>query len=79
MARTEVKPTSILINKKLGELELAAKIGVDIIAIRRWKEWKIDPSEDETILKGDVILARGAPLGIDELKGLAEGKIKEMK
>ncbi len=79
LARTEVKPTSILINKKLGELELAAKIGVDIIAIRRWKEWKIDPSEDETILKGDVILARGAPLGIDELKGLAEGKIKEMK
>jgi len=79
LARAEVKPNSIFINKKLGELELAAKIGVDIIAIRRRKEWIIDPSEDETILEGDVLIARGAPLGVDELKGLAEGKIREME
>lgn len=79
LARAEVKSTSILINKKLGDLELAAKIGVDIIAIRRRKDWIIDPSEDETILEGDVLIARGAPLGVDELKGLAEGKIKEME
>lgn len=79
LARAEVKPNSIFINKKLGDLELAAKIGVDIIAIRRRKEWIINPDEDETILEGDVLIARGAPLGVDELKGLAEGKIKEME
>ncbi len=79
LARAEVKPTSIFISKRVGELELAAKIGVDIIAIRRQKEWIINPSEDETILEGDVLIARGAPLGVDELKGLAEGKIKEME
>lgn len=79
LARAEVKSTSILINKKLGDLELAAKIGVDIIAIRRRKDWIIDPSEDEAILEGDVLIARGAPLGVDELKGLAEGKVKEME
>ena len=79
LARVEVKPTSILINKKLGDLELAAKIGVDIIAIRRRKEWIIDPSEDEKIVEGDVLIVRGAPLGVDELKGLAEGKIREME
>ncbi|UCE57229.1 MAG: potassium channel protein [Candidatus Bathyarchaeota archaeon] len=79
LARAEVNFTSIFINKKLGELELAAKIGVDIIAIRRKKEWIIDPNEDEAILKGDVLIARGAPLGVDELKGLAEGKIREME
>jgi len=79
LARAEVKPSSFFINKKLGDLELAAKIGVDIIAIRRGKEWIIDPSEDETILEGDVLIARGAPLGVDDLKGLAEGKIKEME
>ena len=79
LARAEVKPDSVFINKKVGDLELAAKIGVDIIAIRRRKEWIINPSEDETILEGDVLIARGAPLGIDELKGLAEGKIKEME
>ena len=79
LARAEVNSTSIFINKKLGELELAAKIGVDIIAIRRRKEWIIDPDEDEALLKGDVLIARGAPLGVDELKGLAEGKIREME
>ena len=79
LARAEVKPTSILLSEKLGDLELAAKIGVDIIAIRRRKEWIIDPSEDDTILEGDVLIARGAPSGVDELKGLAEGKIKEME
>ncbi len=79
MIRAEVNPASVFVNKKLGDLELAAKIGIDIIAIRRRKEWIIDPSEDEAILEGDVLIARGAPLGVDELKGLAEGKIKEME
>ncbi|KPV63249.1 MAG: TrkA-C domain protein [Candidatus Bathyarchaeota archaeon BA2] len=79
LARAEVKPDSVFINKRVGDLELAAKIGVDIIAIRRGKEWIINPSEDETIVEGDVLIARGAPLGVDELKGLAEGKIKEME
>ena len=79
LARAEVNSTSIFINKKLGELELAAEIGVDIIAIRRRKEWIIDPDEDEALLKGDVLIARGAPLGVDELKSLAEGKIREME
>jgi uncharacterized protein with PhoU and TrkA domain len=79
LIRAEVNPASLFVNKKLGDLELAAKIGIDIIAIRRRKEWIIDPSEDEAILEGDVLIARGAPLGVDELKGLAEGKIKEME
>ncbi len=79
LIRAEVNPASVFVNKKLGDLELAAKIGIDIIAIRRRKEWIIDPSEDEAILEGDVLIARGAPLGVDELKGLAEGKIKEME
>jgi uncharacterized protein with PhoU and TrkA domain len=79
LTRAEVNSTSIFVNKKLGDLELAAKIGIDIIAIRRRKEWIIDPSENEAILVGDVLIARGAPLGVNELKGLAEGKVKEME
>ncbi len=79
LTRAIVKRSSILINKKLVDLELAAKIGVDIIAIRRLKEWIIDPSEDEAILEGDVLIARGAPLGVDELRDLAEAKIKEIE
>jgi uncharacterized protein with PhoU and TrkA domain len=79
LARAIVKPNSILVKKKLGDLELAANIGVDVIAIRRQREWTIDPSEKERIAEGDVLIARGAPHGVDELKALAEGKIKELK
>ncbi|MFQ6061310.1 MAG: potassium channel family protein [Thermoplasmata archaeon] len=79
LARAEVNPSSIFVRKRLRELELASKIGVDIIAIRRGREWIIDPSGNETIFEGDVLIARGAPLGIDELRGLAEGKIKELE
>ncbi len=79
LARAIVKPDSILVNKKLGKLELAAKIGVDVIAIRRQKEWIIDPRDEEKIVKDDVLIARGAPHGVDELKVLASGKQKEME
>ena len=79
LARAIVKPDSILVNKKLGDLELAAKIGVDVIAIRQKREWKIDPEDNEKILEGDVLLARGAPNGIDELKAIASGKLKKME
>ena len=79
LARAIVKPDSILVKKKLGDLELAAKIGVDVIAIRRHLEWIIDPSEEERIVEGDVLIVRGAPHGVDELKALAEGKIKELE
>ena len=79
LARAIVKPDSIFINKTLEELELAAKIGVDVIAIRRRREWKIDPEDEEKILENDVLIARGAPHGIDELKDLASGKLKVME
>jgi len=79
LARAIVKPNSILVKKKLGDLELAAKIGVDVIAIRRQREWTIDPSEEERIMEGDVLIVRGAPHGVDELKDIASGKIKRME
>jgi uncharacterized protein with PhoU and TrkA domain len=79
LARAIVKPDSILVNKKLGDLELAAKIGVDVIAIRRHQEWIIDPDDEERIMEGDVLIARGAPHGIDELKAIASGKLKKME
>lgn len=79
LARAIVKPNSVLVDKKLGDLELAAKIGVDVIAVRRHREWIIDPEDEEKIWEGDVLIARGAPHGIDELKDLASGKMREME
>jgi len=79
LTRAEVKPGSVLAKKQLGEMELAAKMGVDIIAIRRNKEWIINPKDDERIEEGDVLIARGAPLGIKELEGLAEGTLQVLE
>jgi len=79
LMRAEVKAASILAKKRLGELELAARIGVDIIAIRRGKRWVINPSGDETIGEGDIVVARGAPLGSQKLRGLAEGTRKDFE
>jgi uncharacterized protein with PhoU and TrkA domain len=74
LLRVKVNEGSAIIGKQIGELKLAAEMGVDIIAIKRNKEWLIDPKETEKILSGDFLIARGAPVGIDEFKEFAEGK-----
>jgi uncharacterized protein with PhoU and TrkA domain len=79
LARAKVEFSSILAGHKLKELELAAKIGVDIIAIRRKGEWIINPKDNETIDREDVLIARGAPMGIEELKELADGTIQKFE
>ncbi len=79
LTRVKVKPKSILAGKQLGRLELAAKMGVDIIAVRRNKRWIINPEENATIQEGDVLIVRGAPQGIEEIEGIAEGAIQKLE
>jgi len=79
LTRVETKPHSVLVGKRLGELELAAKMGVDIIAIRRGKELIVNPKKAETIKKGDIITARGAPGGVEEFEKLAEGIVQMLE
>lgn len=74
LTRAKVVKESVLIGKSIGELELAARMGVDIIAIRRNKDWIINPKETERIQDDDVLIVRGAPLGVKEFKELIEGK-----
>lgn len=76
LMKVTVKDDSAIANKTIGELELAARMGVDIIAIRRNRDWIIDPTHTEKILAGDTLITRGAPLGTKEFKDLAEGKKK---
>lgn len=79
LMKATVKEGSILVGKKIGELDLAARMGVDIIAIRRNKDWILDPVETERIFLGDILITRGAPLGIKEFKELAEAKLKKLE
>ena len=74
LMKATVKEGSEIIGKQIGELNLASEMGVDIIAIRRNKDWIINPSKTERIFLGDVLITRGAPLGISEFKMLVEGQ-----
>jgi uncharacterized protein with PhoU and TrkA domain len=72
LTKAIVKEGSLLVGKLIGDLDLAALMGVDIIAIRRNKDWIIDPKDSERIFLNDVLITRGAPQGVKDFKKLAE-------
>jgi uncharacterized protein with PhoU and TrkA domain len=76
LTRTEIQKGSVWANRTLHDLELAPKMGVDIIAIRRGEDVIINPKKDELILEGDIVVARGAPMGIEEFERLAKRNIQ---
>ena len=79
LMKATVKKESVIVGKQIGDLDLAARMGVDIIAIRRNKDWIIDPEDGEKVFLGDILITRGAPIGIKEFKDLAEGRLKELE
>jgi len=79
LTKTKVKENSPLVDKPLGELNLAARMGVDIIAICRNHDWIINPKKTEQTKQGDILIARGAPSGVKEFKELAEGKRQKLE
>ncbi|MEM2110749.1 MAG: TrkA C-terminal domain-containing protein [Candidatus Bathyarchaeia archaeon] len=79
LMRAKVSEDSAIVGKQIGVLDLAAKMGVDIIAIHRNKDWIINPKEKEEIKKEDILIARGAQVGITEFKELVEGKRQDLE
>ena len=75
LTKATVKEGSLLVGKLIGDLDLAALMGVDIIAIRRNKDWIIDPQDSERIFLNDVLITRGAPQGVKDFKKLAEASL----
>jgi len=74
LMQAKVSVDSSLVGKLVGELDLAARMGVDIIALRRDKDWIINPQKTEHVKSGDVLIVRGVHSGIKEFKELAEQK-----
>jgi len=74
LIQAKVSADSSLTGQRVGELDLAARMGVDIIALRREKDWIINPEKTECIRSGDVLIVRGVHSGIKEFKELAEQK-----
>jgi uncharacterized protein with PhoU and TrkA domain len=79
LMKATVKEGSVITGKQIGDLDLAARMGVDIIAIRRNKDWLLDPEDTERIFLGDILITRGAPAGTKEFKDLAEGRLTKLE
>jgi uncharacterized protein with PhoU and TrkA domain len=70
--RVRIREDSTLAHRSLADVELPVNTGMRVVAIRRGKEWIVDPDGDETMLPDDVLIMRGPPAGIAELRVLAD-------
>src|SRR2546421_3364845 len=69
--RVRVREESAMVHRRLCDLELPTEVGMRVVALRRGKEWTIDPDGDEVLLPNDVLITRGANGGIPDLRRLA--------
>src|SRR6266850_1068242 len=69
--RVRVREESAMAHRRLCDLELPTEVGMRVVALRRGKEWSIDPTGDEVLLPNDVLITRGPGGGIAELRELA--------
>lgn len=78
LARVVLDEDSILAGKTVDDLDLAAEVGVDIIAIRRGKYWHINPDK-EILVPEDVLVARGTDEGLKTLVKAAQGEVRTLE
>jgi uncharacterized protein with PhoU and TrkA domain len=69
--RVRVRAESAMAHRRLRDLALPTNVGMRVVALRRGKEWTIDPDGDEVLLPDDVLITRGAGVGIPEMRELA--------
>ncbi|MEG3225582.1 MAG: potassium channel protein [Methanobacteriales archaeon Met13] len=74
--RVKISEGSELINKSLGELLLATRTGMKVIAIRRNESWIYGPDRNTNISADDTLIAKGKEAGAILIERLADGEIK---
>ena len=73
--RVRIRPDSALAQRKLADVELPVEVGMRVMAIRRGKEWQIDPDGDDMLLPDDVLIL---PWNIaPEIRGLVAGLVPD--
>lgn len=70
-----VQNGSELCDKSLGELVLANRTGMSVIAIRRDETWIYGPDKHTVIRANDALIAKGTEVGSELLKKLANNEI----
>ena len=78
LGRVVVSDKSFLCGKTVDDLDLAAEVGVDIIAVRRGQVWHINPDK-ELIMPGDILVARGTEEGLEHLVAAARGEVENFE
>jgi uncharacterized protein with PhoU and TrkA domain len=77
LIRVQISVDSILAGRTVDDLDLAAEVGADIIAMRRGRYWMIN-TEKEVVMPEDVLVARGTASGLEKLAKAARGEVKEL-
>jgi uncharacterized protein with PhoU and TrkA domain len=72
-ARVKIRETNQLESATLRDLELPARTGMWVIAIRRDVDWIYGPGPDHTLREGDVLFLQGPPDGVNAVRELAGG------
>lgn len=65
----EITAPDFMFNKSLKDLDLRAKYGINVVAIKTGKEILVSPTADATIKAGDIVVAIGSN---DKLKKIEE-------
>ena len=73
--RTAIQKGSELSENSLGDLLLATRTGMRIIAIRRDESWIYGPNRKTILYEGDTLIARGTETGSEILKRLVSGEM----
>jgi len=76
--RVEVNENSILNGKKLGEVELATRTGMWVVAIKRGRKWIYGANKNTDIKAGDILFVKGPKEGVEHFISLARGEEKEI-
>jgi uncharacterized protein with PhoU and TrkA domain len=77
-ARVRIRPTNEIEGRTLLDLELPARTGMWIIAIRRDVDWIYGPDGEEVLREGDVLFMQGPKDGVDQVRALAGGTPREL-
>jgi len=72
--RIQLDDLSQLIGMSLRETQLASRIGVTIIAVRKGNRWIYNPRKQYVFQKEDLLIARGTEEGNLIFKEIAKGR-----
>jgi uncharacterized protein with PhoU and TrkA domain len=73
--RVTIDKGSELANKSLGEILLATRTGMRVIAIRRNETWIYGPDRNTMLLEEDNLIAKGNEAGYELLTKLAKNEM----